>query len=60
MIDQCLSEASVRRRGWFRWDGVRRLRELHSSDFMWAKQLFSLLALELWARIYLDREAGWT
>jgi hypothetical protein len=59
MIDQCLSEESVRRRGWFHWDGVRRLREQQASDFMWEKQLFSLLALELWARIYLDRESGW-
>jgi len=59
LIDQCLSETSVRRRGWFHWDGVRRLREQQASDFMWEKQLFSLLALELWARIYLDREAGW-
>ena len=60
LIDQCLSEDSVRRRGWFRWEAVRELRALNGGDFMWAKQLFSLLALELWARIYLDREPGWT
>jgi asparagine synthase (glutamine-hydrolysing) len=60
MIEQCLSETSVRRRGWLEWESVKTLRRLGGSgDFMLAKQLFSLLALELWARIYLDREPGW-
>ena len=60
MADELLSEASVRRRGLFRWDEVDRLRRhVGEGDFLFGKQVFSLLALELWFRIFVDREAGW-
>lgn len=60
MIRICLSESSVERRGLFRWTEVKRLRQsANDGEFLYGKQLFSLLALELWFRIFIDREPGW-
>ncbi|HWP70626.1 MAG TPA: asparagine synthase (glutamine-hydrolyzing) [Gemmatimonadaceae bacterium] len=56
MVDDALSERVVRERGWFRPDAVARLRERTlTGDFVHAKQVFSLLSLELWHRIFVDR-----
>jgi asparagine synthase (glutamine-hydrolysing) len=59
-IETCLSEQSVRRRGYFSWEGVRQiLLSARSGDFLFVKQVLSLVMLELWHRIYIDRETGW-
>ncbi len=59
-VGTCLSEASVKRRGYFEWRAVERLLgSLKSGEFMVGKQVFALLALELWHRIFIDREGGW-
>jgi asparagine synthase (glutamine-hydrolysing) len=58
--DECLSESSIRRRGYFEWDAIRRLRGMDGrTDFLYSKQVLSLLMLELWHRIFIDRESGW-
>lgn len=55
MAEDCLSEESVRRRGLFRWPTVRRLwKQARSDDFLYGKQILSLVILEIWQRIYLD------
>lgn len=60
MVDELLSERSVRKRGLFRWDAVRTLRQSdRSAGFLRGKQVFALVMLELWFRIFVDREAGW-
>lgn len=60
MVDLCLSERSIRKRGLFDYDAVRYiLGQVKTGDFVYAKQVFSLLALELWFRIYIDNEKGW-
>ena len=60
LADDCLSEASVKRRGMFRWDTVKHLRgAVQPGEFLYGKQVMSLLMLELWFRIFIDREAGW-
>ncbi|MBA2733531.1 MAG: asparagine synthase (glutamine-hydrolyzing) [Acidobacteria bacterium] len=60
IVDTCLSEESVRRRGYFTWEGVRKLREaVAGGDFLFGKQVLSLVMLELWHRIFIDRESGW-
>ncbi len=59
LIGHCLSDGAVRRRGWFRWEAAREQRALHSCGVC-AKRLFSLLSLERWAKVFLDREPGWT
>jgi len=59
MVDDALSDRVVRERGWFRPDTVARLRERTlTGDFVYAKQVFSLLSLELWQRIFVDRRAS--
>ena len=60
IIETCLSEASIRRRGYFTWDTVRALRQSVShNEFLFGKQVLALVALELWHRIFIDRESGW-
>lgn len=60
MIDTCLSEQSIRRRGMFKEAVVRdmviRARE---GDMLQLRQVYALLMLELWFRIYIDHEKGW-
>ena len=56
MLDDLLSEESVQRRGLFRPEAVRLLRDRASrQEFLLVKQLFSLMVLELWFRIFHDR-----
>jgi asparagine synthase (glutamine-hydrolysing) len=60
MVDELLSQRSVERRGIFRWEAVRRLRSAPAGEgFLFGKQIFSLAMLELWWRIFIDREKGW-
>lgn len=57
MIDDTLSDKVVRDRGIFRPEAVRALRAslAGGGDFLYAKQIFSLVALELWFRLAVDR-----
>ena len=60
IVEECLCERSVKKRGIFSHEAVSRLRSLvDKGDFLYGKQVFSLVALELWFRIFIDREAGW-
>lgn len=60
LVETCLSESSVRRRGYFQWERVRALKaSMGERDFLYAKQVLGLLALELWHRIFIDQESGW-
>ena len=58
-VDSLLSEESVKRRGYFNWEKVRSLRNSIGKEFVYDKQVFALVALELWHRIFIDRESGW-
>lgn len=54
-----LNEDAVNARGLFRWEAIRRLSErVGGGEFLYGKQLFSILCLELWWRIFIDREPG--
>jgi asparagine synthase (glutamine-hydrolysing) len=60
MADVCLSESSVRRRELFHWSAVRGILEkAKTGEMIYVRQVFSLLVLELWFRIYIDHERGW-
>ncbi len=60
MVEELLSEESVRRRGLFRWESIHQLRASSSRvGFLYGKQLFALVMLEIWYRIYIDCESGW-
>ena len=58
-VDLIFSEEVVRRRGYFDWEKVRWLRQNMGKDFVYDKQIFSLVSLELWHRIFIDQESGW-
>jgi asparagine synthase (glutamine-hydrolysing) len=56
MLDSCLSEVTVRKRGYFQPAYVRHLRSSAlKGEFVYDKQVFSLLMLELWHRAFIDR-----
>jgi asparagine synthase (glutamine-hydrolysing) len=56
MVDDALSDRVVRERGLFQPAMVARLRDRTlTGDFVYARQVFSLLSLELWYRIFVDR-----
>jgi asparagine synthase (glutamine-hydrolysing) len=58
MVDELLSEATIRHRGLFRPEEVRRIIDANLSgreDFN--LQVFQLLTLELWQREFIDRSS---
>ncbi len=56
LIDDTLNGTVVRSRGMLRPEAVGRIRDsMHSGDFIYAKQAFSLVMLELWLRTAVDR-----
>lgn len=60
IVATCLSKQSIQKRGYFVWDKVQTLRQaVNNKDFLFGKQIFALTALELWHRIFIDREKGW-
>ena len=55
-----LDEDRVRRRGYFKPEAVRFLRErMEAREFIYLKQVLSLVILELWHMIFIDRERLW-
>lgn len=60
MLETCLSENSIRKRGLLEPEVVRRmLTEAKAGETLQMRQVFSLLGLELWFRIFIDHEKGW-
>jgi asparagine synthase (glutamine-hydrolysing) len=56
LMHDTLSEQSVRNRGIVRPEAVAKLcRSMDSGEFMYAKQVLSLIILELWFRIMVDQ-----
>ncbi|HEY7915035.1 MAG TPA: asparagine synthase (glutamine-hydrolyzing) [Blastocatellia bacterium] len=56
MMFDTLSEESVRARGILRPESVSRLcQTMYGGEFIFVKQIFSLMALELWFRMAVDR-----
>ena len=58
MVDDLLSESQIRSRGLFQYGAVRQMVGEHrrgSED--WSMQIWQLLTLELWSRVFLDGEA---
>ena len=57
LVNELLSESAIDKRGYFNSASIRRLLEEHESGRRnCADQLFALLVLELWHRIYIDGE----
>lgn len=55
LVNELLSETTVRRRGLLRWSAVQELRRAHDQERSdYTDGLFALIQLELWCRTYLD------
>ena len=55
MMADLLSEKSVRNRGIFQPEAVAKLRNsMQNREFLFVKQVFSLMVLELWFRTFVD------
>ncbi|MCH8124284.1 MAG: asparagine synthase (glutamine-hydrolyzing) [Bacteroidetes bacterium] len=60
LIKMTLDEERVRKRGYFKPEAVRRLREqMQTGEFVYVKQVLSLVILELWHMLFIDREQLW-
>jgi len=58
MVDDLLSETNIRKRGLFRPEAVRQFVDEHRSGAEdWSMQIWQLLTLENWMRIFLDAGA---
>jgi asparagine synthase (glutamine-hydrolysing) len=58
LVRELLSEERVRKRGLFRWPAIQQLVRAHEeqrSDH--TDHIFALIALEIWCRVYLDRQS---
>ncbi len=58
LVRDLLSEEQVRRRGLFQWPAIQQLIRTHEeqrSDH--TDHIFALIALEIWCRVYLDRQS---
>lgn len=59
LMRDTLSEESVRARGILRPEAVAKLRRtMYRGEFIFVKQIFSLIALELWFRMAVDRRGA--
>ncbi len=59
MVADTLSDASLRARGILRPDAVAKLREsIHRGEMVYARQVLSLVILELWFRMAVDRRGA--
>jgi asparagine synthase (glutamine-hydrolysing) len=59
MVEEHVDEARLRRRGFVRPEYVRAVKQqARGGDFLAAKQLFALVILEIWHRVFVDSEAA--
>jgi asparagine synthase (glutamine-hydrolysing) len=60
LLDLCstlLSESVVKRRGYFKYPAIRRILERYfQSKLIVGRQLWTLLTLEIWYRVYIESE----
>ncbi|MGN7611027.1 asparagine synthase (glutamine-hydrolyzing) [Magnetococcales bacterium HHB-1] len=60
MTQALLTDGRMEKRGLFNTNHVTfLLNSLNSGEFIYGKQIFSLVMLELWFRIFIDQEPGW-
>ena len=57
LIEQTLNEDQIRKRGYFKPEAVRQLLDrMQTREFVWLKQVMSLVILELWHQVFIDRQ----
>ena len=61
LIAETLNEDQIRKRGYFEPDAIRQLlANMETREFIYLKQVMSLVILELWHKVFIDREKGWS
>lgn len=59
LLNDTLSEAQVKKRGLFNYRAINSLIErMKQKDFLAAKQIFSLISLEFWFQIFIDKQVS--
>jgi len=57
LLSSTLGEKQVQNRGLFRYEAISRLiKNMQHKDFLAYKQIFSLISLELWFQIFIDKQ----
>ena len=60
LIAETLNDAQVRKRGYFDPAYVKRLLEkMETREFVYLKQVMALVILELWHRVFIDKQRAW-
>ena len=60
LIAETLNEAQVRKRGYFDSTYVKALLEkMETREFVYLKQVMALVILELWHRVFIDKQRPW-
>jgi asparagine synthase (glutamine-hydrolysing) len=60
LLDLTLNSDQVKKRGYFDPARVRWLREkMETREFVYLKQVMSLVILELWHQIFVDKQKLW-
>jgi asparagine synthase (glutamine-hydrolysing) len=60
LITETLNEAQVRKRGYFDPAYVKTLLEkMETREFVYLKQVMALVILELWHRVFIDKQRPW-
>jgi len=58
MIGEYLSEAKIKKRGYFNYGYIRNLiKNRKQNHFLYDRQLFALLTLEIWHNIFIDNQS---
>lgn len=59
LLASTLSENKVKNRGLFNYGVIRDLTQrMQNKDFLASKQIFSLISLELWFQVFIDKQLG--
>ena len=60
LVNMTLDEERVNKRGYFKYSYIKQLKErVESREFVYLKQLYSLVILELWHMIFVDKQKLW-
>lgn len=60
LVAMTLNEDSINERGYFNYEYVRFLKDkMDAREFVYLKQLYALVMLELWHMVFIDRQQLW-
>ncbi len=60
LVAMTLNESSVKNRGYFKYEYVKYLKDkMDAREFVYLKQVYSLVMLELWHMVFIDKQRLW-